>query len=116
MLKRKLKKKNKLSILRLFKHYIKVVKKEIDKIVKKKNTLSKEKALAEMQEREVKQAALLANARAYAKKNGLPFVYKSSNYIYKKMPPVIPKILESKDIKVNTKKINATFLKNVFQF
>ena len=116
MLKRKLKKKNKLSILRLFKHYIKVVEKEIDKIVKKKNTLSKEKALAEMQEREVKQAALLANARAYAKKNGLPFVYKSSNYIYKKMPPVIPKILESKDIKVNTKKINATFLKNVFQF
>lgn len=114
--KKKSKKNKKLSILRLFKHYTKVVEKELDRILAKKNELAKEKALAEMKEREFKHTELIANAKAYAKKHGLPYVYKSSNYIYKKMPPVIPKILERKDLKVNLKKINSTFLKNVFSF
>lgn len=115
MLKTKNKRKNKrkLSILHLFKHYTNVVEKELDRIVKKKNKLAQEKALAETKKNEIKQATLIAEARAYAKKNGLPLVYKS---IYKKKQPVIAKVIERKDIKVDTKKINSTFIKNVFPF
>ena len=75
--KNKNKKNKKLSISHLFEHYTKVVEKELDRIVKKKNKLSKKKALAEMKE---------------------------------------CKIIERKDIKVNTKKINSIFLKHVFPF
>ena len=105
--------KKKLNILKLYRHNENVANLKIDKIVKKKEAKAKAKAMAEIKRREIIQANILAKARAYAKKHGIPFVYKSSNYPFKYKPPVTPEVIDRKSIQLDTKKIN---LKHVFPF
>jgi hypothetical protein len=56
-----------------------------------------------------KRDKLFIKIKANAKKKGL-IVYKPP------IVPIVPKLIKAEDIKVNLKKINSVFLKNVFAF
>lgn len=99
-----------IDIFSAFKNYCKVVNKDLKEKVKKINDLAKEKALIKTQKRDLKQKELFL--KAYAKKHKIS-LNRVPSYLYKAKPPIEPKLISKKDIRVN---INIKNYKHVFPY